>query len=73
MSEWISVKDRLPTDFSIVLCTGFEYDDPVNDRFYLVSRYERGFGYYDTQEEKWANNTSDYITHWMPLPEPPVE
>ena len=61
--EWISVKDRLPDKENEVLV--FEFRGDVSMAY--ISGYE------------WRNFESDfkmdssYITHWMPLPEPPKE
>ena len=59
MSEWISVKDRLPCDTSLVLC----FD---GENIYIAGLYDdrSGFdipcGYYVGKP-----------THWMPPPTPP--
>ena len=64
MSEWISVKDRLPVQYTPVLCcdvNGICQDerDPV------ISAYCDGIWI-----EPWGKK--EYIiTHWQPLPEPP--
>lgn len=58
MSEWISVKDRLPEMKGYYLvCYPFYNRQEIN----IV--YFRG-------KSQWAK-CSKYITHWMPLPEPP--
>ena len=74
MSEWISVKDRLPDE------------DDIND--YLITDGKRCFvGFYHHKAKGWDNFTLGWIqeyyadgevddieiTHWMPLPEPPKE
>lgn len=66
MSEWISVKDRLPNKEGIYICVldltpmvGFKY------RTIETVRYS-GRWLYDSKE-------INYVTHWMPLPEPPKE
>lgn len=59
-NEWVSVKDRLPEQSGYYLCT-YVFD---NHRFY----YDRWFW---ESEKRFA--TTDNITHWMPLPEPPNE
>lgn len=60
--QWISVKDRLPDDEKDVLC----YLGDAILRFttvgYLLDGEWRGDGF-----------PLRYVTHWMPLPEPPKE
>ena len=59
MSEWISVKERLPEKEAKVLTFGvYGYSVNYRDRF----------------SGKWrgVNGKPQWITHWMPLPEPPV-
>lgn len=59
---WISVKDRLPE----------------NDGLYIVCKTVKGHQISfeaHWKGNKWLsvvkNNQLDYVTHWMPLPEPP--
>ena len=74
MSEWISVKDRLPPQDINVLVY-----DQISNLFSLSSL---------TYETGWAENGDDKLyliwediqfhdrdepTHWMPLPNPPEE
>lgn len=58
VSKWISVKDRLPEKDVKVLTFGV-YGFSVN--------------YRDRFSGKWrgVNGKSQWITHWMPLPQPP--
>jgi hypothetical protein len=72
MSEWISVKDRLPNDFNNVV---FVYD--VLHFFNgTKERRETEVGYYtklqgfkkDLSETKYTN-----VTLWMPLPSLPEQ
>ena len=64
MSEWISVKDRLPEPGRYVACIAKR--NPFSRFMPMVARIEKN---------GWANPiTEQYIsevTHWMPLPEPP--
>ena len=72
--SWISVEERLPEektnpntrDFEYVLCTTiwgdvrpFKYGTPIGQK---DAHFWNGAGYVDA-----------YVTHWMPLPEPPKE
>ena len=62
MSEWISVKDRLPKQREKVLCY-FKFE-PESPNVIAENTYY-GSGW-------WLSETSR-VTHWMPLPEPPEE
>ena len=60
MSEWISVKDRLPEKDGRYLAITKHYKQPV------IAQY--------TKNEKYPWNwLMNNVTHWMPLPEPPKE
>ncbi len=69
MSEWISVKDRLPCENKEVLMT---YNNLVmeglfvNRKFYHSSVCAHVEGYCSCDEQEG-------ITHWMPLPLPPKD
>ena len=65
--EWISVEDRLPDNHQRVTGIGFDYGDVKNKRHYVVCEYFDSIWLGDEDEE------FEYITHWMPLPEPPTE
>jgi len=60
MSEWISVKDRMPPDDDAVLV--FWLDDEGDECF----RVDRWLDMYT----EWQVYDGEY-THWMPLPEAP--
>ena len=64
MSEWISVKDRLPeeTGAYLVLRT-YKSIRPICVLHYTAHLVIRGTGF--------CENHDDKITHWMPLPEAP--
>lgn len=61
MSEWISVKDRLPqSSDDVLMCT----------KGSVVA-----IGFY-SDAHKWINRSHIFnsdITHWMPLPAPAVQ
>lgn len=54
-TEWISVKDRLPEAGKPVL--GFESENRIG--VWMINSHED------------YPIFSEYVTHWMPLPEPP--
>lgn len=84
MSEWISVKDRLPIDPDL---NGKESEDVLvtNGKDICVGYYETEYHIdndpdaYEEQEETYSSEMwhadRDYIaeniTHWMTLPKPP--
>lgn len=63
MSEWISVKERLPEESNI------------NVLVYTVTGQQYVAGCYDVFGVKrfFTNAMPIVVTHWMPLPEPPKE
>ena len=65
MSEWISVKERLPRQNTGVLTFAPKMAMPI-----VVDWYN---GYYGEDDGEWYEGwqTGRNITHWMPLPEPP--
>jgi hypothetical protein len=61
MTKWIKCSERLPDDSRIVL---------------VFSKGQLHFGSYNDWEKVWwiyegGNCFTAYVTHWMPLPEPP--
>ena len=87
MSEWISVKERLPEVpegeiFVRVLGyydpDGIEYSSTNCEilRFYVKNDYFPHIGWHSDDLAYIFETFIDYsigLTHWMPLPEPPVE
>lgn len=77
MSEWISVKDRLPEiGTEVIAWSPKSYTGLGQGRVTALCRLIR---YEEATEFYWANHypgnsnihTQEAITHWMPLPEPP--
>ena len=64
--NWISVKDRLPEDDKKVLC--YEIGNSISIMTFDLERKQfmplKGSG-------RWISKV--YVTHWMSLPEPPLE
>jgi hypothetical protein len=74
--EWVCVKDLRPFDGQVVMTyqtypkgTMFKADcRPLNRTFHKVLEYSATYGFWDHQQIPY-----EYITHWMPLPQPPKE
>ena len=71
MSEWISVDERMPELATDVLVFGREFNGP---RFTVAGRFLGGpesiIPFWASQETE--ESTRFDVTHWMPLPAPPV-
>jgi hypothetical protein len=69
--EWISVKDRLPETYDLVLMTNIE-SKHLEDHWVCAGSMNRKKVWYN----QFQDNNSDCsvrVTHWMPLPEPPKQ
>jgi len=64
MSEWISVKDALPKEDEEYIC----FVSNGSDEDFVTSFIFAGGEFGD---EIHGNKFNKFITHWMPLPEPP--
>lgn len=69
MSEWISVKDKMPEDGVDVLCW-YEYFR-YGDYNCMWRTYGIGRCFYKMWSGEVANGTRARVIAWMPLPEPP--
>jgi hypothetical protein len=76
MSEWISVKDRMPEEN----CYYFVFSERVRHKsskkmfsFYYIARLMKTYN----DNFKWfawgRNNELTGVTHWMPLVKPPED
>lgn len=65
MSEWISVRERLPDDGQMcVVYTqwhGVLLSELINTRWLIK------------EDEGWYERPGHWVTHWMPLPAAPKE
>ena len=64
---WVSVKDRLPEDETIVIII-VKYEVG----WYRAFAWHDAYGWHSSAEE-FNVEDSDYVTHWMSLPELPEE
>lgn len=60
-SKWISAKDRLPEDGAIVFCYTKHDDWNVMQWSEFLHRWA----------DMYVDYRQEYVTHWMPLPQPP--
>lgn len=68
---WVSVEDRLP-DYGYCLASYYNPSD-VNRKLYVVTVYKgRIYWYWNNDEKEKAEDETLKITHWMPLPTPPL-
>ncbi len=66
--KWINVNERLPEDSGSYLVRTVRNDTEVS--WYHQADYMMD----DNREKQWYAPRTDYevyVTHWMPLPEPP--
>ena len=63
---WISVKDGMPQDEMVVVIVKHKIG------WYWVPAWHDEFGWHSSARE-FKDGESKYVTHWMPLPEPPEE
>src|SRR6266850_2304093 len=69
--NWISVEEKLPEECSSVLTTQVRAN---GEKIVRISHYFHGM----TTEGDWYVEDQSFkkqptVTHWMPLPDPPVE
>ena len=75
MSEWISVKDRLPNNSEHDWVLGQITEDNGYRWIPEVVEYRERIGDWHCEGLGWlkAHNGAFAVTHWQPLPEPPKE
>lgn len=71
MSEWISVKDRLPEDFYHVDVWFKPHSLGIADEWRVPDAYIRNGRWLHIYRGAEAELEGRHITHWMPIPEPP--
>ena len=64
--EWISVKEKLPNDESVI--------GPVAVLVYgkhlAIGSYADNYGLFFVNDENFR--VTNEVTHWLPLPQPPI-
>lgn len=72
-SQWISVEDKHPSKIGnyLVCVDGVVCDFPFKWVANHWKEFKLGYGLQEDTHGWW--HTSQNVTHWMPLPEPPTE
>ena len=77
--KWIPVTERLPKKDGDYLCYkesglyevfGFAKDGRKKHKYDFFRDWKNVWYFYSSE---WGYITTDSVTHWMPLPEPPKE
>lgn len=74
--NWISVKERMPEKEKLVLLFSQSNQRLSGSLIFLGSLeedYDEVEGTLVFKESECCNSKDPYVTHWMPLPEPPKE
>ena len=74
MSEWISVKDKLPEAHGVYIVYVKDENSPYGEGIWyknIVALAEYAFGEWTWYENGNEYDITDIVTHWMPLPDPP--
>lgn len=77
MSEWISVKERLPHEEWLEHTADTDWEvypllavvSTLDGRRYVTKLFYTGENFVDGEYVRYT----EQVTHWMPLPEPPKE
>ena len=80
MTDWISVKDRLPHDYEYVLVYALITESDWMSSISIARQFKGIWEMLSSEDDAsvacgdltWEMDPED-ITHWMPLPKPPKE
>lgn len=71
--QWLPIESA-PRDGSVFLATGWDCGVEKGTRHFAVAwwKNESGFFIEGPEDDSSVQNRLSYLTHWMPLPEPPT-
>lgn len=70
--EWIDLETRLPPQDCCVLVSIYD-PRPKVEMAHVEIAYRMGRVWYEPRDGQEINPKYGYVTHWMPLPEPPKD
>lgn len=82
MDEWISVKERLPekngsyltcNDSGMIDIDSFTLDAYKLDNYDFARYKGKKKALFYSYDSEWGYGEASAVTHWMPLPEKPIE
>lgn len=65
MSDWISIKDKLPASSEQVICHDGDY---AAEMFYDMGEFKFSHSAIDDNPDDYDIKFKNSITHWMPMP-----
>jgi len=70
LNEWISVEDRLPENKQVIHCFGICSIHDKEGKVYRARFYKGD----ECNKQSWIHGPVEVknVTHWMPLPKPPI-
>jgi len=77
MNKWIKVEDRMPDKRKAVLVYAPGMNEPICMMYYDPDSDSADLGEWVSEPSGpgrggWYSMSANDVTHWMPLPEPPV-
>lgn len=72
MGEWISINERLPSDYGKYLVVYFYYRPRVTIAWFEKVRKSKKYYWFKFETDFYTTELKR-VTHWMSLPDPPKD